>query len=620
MRAATAAGVVALALVAQASLGEGPGAVVAAGSTVGAVQPAGWTAGGMPGAGGGWVGGLTTDARPLAWSTDLSTLLLLVDRVRASPRDDDQLSVASDAASGFSATWSPEAHRAASRSVDVSGLGAHGIPEPALRAYTGAADTLAVLAPSCGVDWALLAGIGRVETNHGRFAGAVIGSSGVSLPAIFGPRLDGSLAGTMVIRDTDGGRLDRDAAYDRAVGPMQFLPGTWGGYSSDGDGDGVSDPHDIDDAALAAAKYLCSAAGGLDQPSGAAKAVRRYNNSAAYVELVLSLGNLFRTGAAVGIPALGGPFLSPVDLGLPALDPPADLLLVVPYVPPPLPAAVDPPLPAPTVTPEPTPSSASAPAPTATVSPRPTATTSPSSSPSPSKPSHTSASTATPEPSLPQCVDPSAEPGVDPSAEPGVDPSVDPGAEASVDPSVDPGVDLGVDPGADPSVDPSAEASVDPGVDPGADPSVDPSAEASVDPGVDPGADPSVDPSAEASAEPSADPSAEASVDPSADPSADPTCSPRPEPSEPEPSDHEPTGPRPTGDRPSPASTASAVPAKSRHGRTTTTRKLHQVVGRPPRSGDANAASVTELSRHAAFVPMHRGHFRRHHHYRGGRP
>ncbi len=45
--------------------------------------------------------------------------------------------------------------------------------------------------------------------------------------------------------------------YDRAVGPMQFLPGTWGRWGSDGDRDGVSDPQDVDDAALAAARYLC---------------------------------------------------------------------------------------------------------------------------------------------------------------------------------------------------------------------------------------------------------------------------------------------------------------------------------------------------------------------------
>ena len=38
---------------------------------------------------------------------------------------------------------------------------------------------------------------------------------------------------------------------------MQFIPSTWRTWQTDGDGDGVADPNDIDDAALAAAGYLC---------------------------------------------------------------------------------------------------------------------------------------------------------------------------------------------------------------------------------------------------------------------------------------------------------------------------------------------------------------------------
>jgi len=41
------------------------------------------------------------------------------------------------------------------------------------------------------------------------------------------------------ILDTDGGRLDGDISYDRAVGPMQVLPGTWARFGTDGDRDGV---------------------------------------------------------------------------------------------------------------------------------------------------------------------------------------------------------------------------------------------------------------------------------------------------------------------------------------------------------------------------------------------
>jgi len=52
--------------------------------------------------------------------------------------------------------------------------------------------------------------------------------------------MDGSLAATAVVVDSDGGALDGDARYDRATGPMQFLPGTWRSIGADGNGDGVA--------------------------------------------------------------------------------------------------------------------------------------------------------------------------------------------------------------------------------------------------------------------------------------------------------------------------------------------------------------------------------------------
>ena len=53
----------------------------------------------------------------------------------------------------------------------------------------------------------------------------------------------------------------RGPDLDRAVGPMQFLPASWARYGADGNGDGVRDPHQLDDAALAAAAYLCAGPG-----------------------------------------------------------------------------------------------------------------------------------------------------------------------------------------------------------------------------------------------------------------------------------------------------------------------------------------------------------------------
>jgi hypothetical protein len=97
----------------------------------------------------------------------------------------------------------------------------------------------------------LVAAIGRVESDHGRYGGNVVGDDGKSTPGVIGPALDGK-HGLTLVTDTDSGAYDHDAVYDRAVGPMQFIPGTWEIVGVDGDADGVRDPQDIDDAAVAA--------------------------------------------------------------------------------------------------------------------------------------------------------------------------------------------------------------------------------------------------------------------------------------------------------------------------------------------------------------------------------
>ena len=98
------------------------------------------------------------------------------------------------------------------------------------------------------------------------------------------------------MRDTDAGVLDGDQQFDRAVGPMQFIPSTWSVVGVDSDDDGERNPQDIDDAALAAAVYLCSGSDDLSTASGQVVAVNRYNHSAAYVERVLTLMQQYLAG------------------------------------------------------------------------------------------------------------------------------------------------------------------------------------------------------------------------------------------------------------------------------------------------------------------------------------
>ncbi|WP_137725312.1 lytic transglycosylase domain-containing protein [Prescottella subtropica] len=203
---------------------------------------------------------------------------------------------ATSAAPGFPLSTAP-------RSVPVPVVvGPLGIPEIVLNAYRAAELTMASTQPNCGLPWHLLAGIGKIESNHA--GGGQTDASGTTITPILGPTLNGHLAGNEIITDTDGGLLDGDATHDRAVGPMQFIPSTWARYASDGNGDGVANPNNVFDAALASARYLC--AGGLDlrDPAQESRAVLRYNNSTTYLGNVLAWSVAYRSGgtAAPAVP------------------------------------------------------------------------------------------------------------------------------------------------------------------------------------------------------------------------------------------------------------------------------------------------------------------------------
>ncbi|MEO8246859.1 MAG: lytic transglycosylase domain-containing protein [Chloroflexota bacterium] len=162
------------------------------------------------------------------------------------------------------------------------------IPEVALDAYQRAAAAAPDITDGCRVDWQVLAGLGRVESNHGRSDGPrTIAANGDVRPPVRGLALDGS-SGRQRILDTDGGAGDGDAEWDRAMGPLQFLPTTWAELGRDGNGDGVADPDNIYDAALTAAAHLCLREPG-DYADRAAlrRALVAYNASGAYADEVL---------------------------------------------------------------------------------------------------------------------------------------------------------------------------------------------------------------------------------------------------------------------------------------------------------------------------------------------
>jgi cell wall-associated NlpC family hydrolase len=124
------------------------------------------------------------------------------------------------------------------------------------------------------VPWEVLAGIGKVECDHGRDPA----------PACW----------------KEGAVNEKGAG-----GPMQFLAGTWQTYGVDADEDGTADRWDPVDAIFAAANLL--AANGA--PDDIPKAVHAYNPSDAYVEQVLTWADQYRDEAPLplrpGRPAAG---------------------------------------------------------------------------------------------------------------------------------------------------------------------------------------------------------------------------------------------------------------------------------------------------------------------------
>jgi hypothetical protein len=126
-------------------------------------------------------------------------------------------------------------------SYGVSALAVREIPPTYLRLYQLAASRY-------GLDWAILAGIGKVECDHGRDP-------------------DPSCTSEWAVNSAGAG------------GPMQFLASTWGTYGVDGDGDGRADRWDPADAIFSAANYLHASGA----PANYGRAIFAYNHATWYV-------------------------------------------------------------------------------------------------------------------------------------------------------------------------------------------------------------------------------------------------------------------------------------------------------------------------------------------------
>lgn len=172
----------------------------------------------------------------------------------------------------------------------------NGIPRGVFPAYRRATANLAVVRPDCGLTWPLLAAIGKVESGHA--GGGRVDVVGTTRGRILGPVLNGK-GGTARVKDTDDGRLDRDPAWDRAVGPMQLIPGVWPDFGADGNGDGFRNPHNVYDAVTTVAVYLCAEGDDLKRPRDLVAALLRYHHSKDFVATVLRWMRVYTTGAVL---------------------------------------------------------------------------------------------------------------------------------------------------------------------------------------------------------------------------------------------------------------------------------------------------------------------------------
>jgi hypothetical protein len=364
----------------------------------------------------------------------------------------------------------------------VQAVSTHGIPFSALAAYQRAAAVMDAADSACHLPWQLLAAIGRVESDHGRYGASDLDTEGVAHPPIIGIPLNGK-RNTSAISDTDAGLLDGDVKWDRAVGPMQFIPSTWSVVGVDADGDGRRDPQDIDDAALGAAVYLCAGDGDLGTVAGREAALLRYNHSVDYVRLVLSIFAAYSQGVPVSaMPAVmqfdAGSMVTPRAPGGQGWGPDS------PDKPTPTPAAIE--------------------------------------SPASQQPETDPTDPAPPTDPLPdECVAPE-----EPTEEPVPDPTEEPAPDPTEEPAPDPTEEPAPDPTEAPAPDPTDETTIEPAPDPTEEPAPEPTCSTPGEPAPEP--DPGGDPELTGDPDPASEPSGEPSGDPAGEPAGEPTPEPEP--------------------------------------------------------------------------------------------
>lgn len=174
------------------------------------------------------------------------------------------------------------------------------IPRIVLEAYQHAAEVFATTDPACKISWQDLAALGRIESGNAQHGSTRLAADGETTPPILGPPLDGTAGNQALAKPAGLAYDDGSGPWERAVGPMQFLPTTWAVYGMVGIADHtVPDPNNAFDASMGAANVLCHDAWpqGMESLAGIKQAYFSYNHSASYV--AEALANALDYGATI---------------------------------------------------------------------------------------------------------------------------------------------------------------------------------------------------------------------------------------------------------------------------------------------------------------------------------
>lgn len=166
------------------------------------------------------------------------------------------------------------------------------LPGAAFSAYRRASSMLQEADGRCEVPAALLAGIGRIMSNHGRAEGSQLQTGGLTSDRLVG------LAGSPTA-DVDGGQIDLSPVTDSRVGPLQVLPAQWLEFLPVGAIE--SSPDWIYSSAIVTGRVLCSAGKELKSNEGIHRAVNAFTKNASLTEAILGSARQIARTTDIGL-------------------------------------------------------------------------------------------------------------------------------------------------------------------------------------------------------------------------------------------------------------------------------------------------------------------------------